>query len=161
MTEPEDIVLTPADLEVVFDEDGKPTLLVPTAAGRRKLIVFGLNREEGSRAAAGRGAARRDAEREPMKPETPVLPKQPDTKPWETVFAEDQPEYLPLPAVRLGDGTVITRWKLTWRERLAVLFGGSIWLQQLTFNQALQPQLPMTKEPEIYLDSNLKAHSHQ
>lgn len=39
-----DVMLTPADLEIVFDHDdgGKPVLLVPTAAGKKKLIAAGL-----------------------------------------------------------------------------------------------------------------------
>ena len=82
-----------------------------------------------------------------MIPVSPVLPTQPQ---WpETVFAKDQPEYRPLPAVQLHDGTVITRWKLTLKERVWLLFNGTIWLQQLTFNTPLQPQLPQTREPEI------------
>ena len=56
-----------------------------------------------------------------------------------TTFAKDQPEYVPLPSHRTPDGTVTTRWRLTWKERLLVAFGGSLWLQVLTFNRALQP----------------------
>jgi hypothetical protein len=62
------------------------------------------------------------------------------------VFAKDQPEYLPLPAYR-NDRETISRWQLTWRERLAVLLGGVIWLRQCNFGQPLQPQLPQVKTP--------------
>jgi hypothetical protein len=55
------------------------------------------------------------------------------------VFAKDQPEYLPLPCHRQPDGTVTIRWKLSWRERFAVLFGGCIWHTILTFNGPIQP----------------------
>ncbi len=54
-------------------------------------------------------------------------------------FAENQPEYIPLPAHRQPDGTVTTRWRLTWRERLRILLTGDLWLQVLTFNRPLQP----------------------
>lgn len=54
-------------------------------------------------------------------------------------FAKDQPEYITLPAVRLPDGTVVTRWSLTWKERLLIAIGGSIWLSIQTFNRPLQP----------------------
>jgi hypothetical protein len=54
-------------------------------------------------------------------------------------FAKDQPEYTPLHCHRTADGRVTIRWKLTWRERVAVLFGGSIWHTVLTFNGPLQP----------------------
>lgn len=53
-------------------------------------------------------------------------------------FAKDQPQYLPLPAV-VSDGVVTTRWKLTWRERLTLFLGGTIWLQVSTFGRPLQP----------------------
>lgn len=55
------------------------------------------------------------------------------------VFAEDQPEYVALPAWKGPDGMVVTRWKLSWMERLRILLGGSLWLSVLTFNKPLQP----------------------
>lgn len=79
-----------------------------------------------------------------MKPVTPVLPGVfiPDHQ--QVIFAKDQSQYKPLPAVLLTDGEVITRWSFSWRERLKILFGGSVWLTIYTFNQPLQP---------IYLDT--------
>ena len=65
------------------------------------------------------------------------------------VYAEDQPEYTPLPAWKGPDGLRVTRWKLTWRERLDVLLGGSIWLRILTFDRPLQPVLLETTCPLI------------
>lgn len=67
------------------------------------------------------------------------------------VIAKDQPEYLPMPAHRRAndpEGLVTCCWKLSWRERLAVLLRGTIWHQILTFNAALQPQLLLTEKPE-------------
>ena len=84
-----------------------------------------------------------------MEPMTPVLPKQPKTREFEMVYAKDQPEYRPLPVVKCSDGTVISRWRLTWTERLRVLFTGNLFFQQLTFNQPLQPQLPTVTEPQL------------
>jgi hypothetical protein len=71
-----------------------------------------------------------------MLPVTPVIPGR-----WipEVTYAENQPEYLPLPAHKCPDGCVTTRWKLSWKERLRVLLSGNIWLQVLTFNAPLQP----------------------
>jgi hypothetical protein len=88
-----------------------------------------------------------------MTPVSPVLPGQPQTKALEIVFAKDQPEYRPLPAIRLTDpqGTVITSYQLTWRERWRVLVGGHIWFEQLTFGDRLQPQLPSTEEPQVII----------
>ena len=64
-------------------------------------------------------------------------------------FAENQDEYLPLPAFRDDDGIVISCWKLTFFERLKVLIFGKLWLQQLSFNQPLQPQLPRVSHPFV------------
>lgn len=54
-------------------------------------------------------------------------------------FAKDQPQYRQLPAVVFSDGLVVTRWRLSLRERLRVLFGSGIFVSKLTFNQPLQP----------------------
>ena len=67
------------------------------------------------------------------------------------VIAKDQPEYLPLPAHQFNDkdGRIAFCWKLTWREKLKVLFTGVIWEQVLTFNKPLQPQKLETAKPEM------------
>lgn len=57
------------------------------------------------------------------------------------VFAEDQPQYLPLPAMVTADGTVHTAWQLTEDERLAVAAGADIHLSLMTFGQPLSPIL--------------------
>ena len=57
-------------------------------------------------------------------------------------LAKEQSPYIPLPAWtwRGDDGTVISCWQLSRRERLKLLVTGKIWLKVLTFNQPLQPQ---------------------
>jgi len=75
-----------------------------------------------------------------MKPTSPVALDSEDR--WgvsEITFAKDQPQYIPLPALKFQDGLVVTRWSLSWRERISVLFGGSVFLGLLTFNGPLQP----------------------
>jgi hypothetical protein len=64
-------------------------------------------------------------------------------------YAENQKEYLPLPAHRTEDGRVVSCWKMNWRERLHVLFTGKIWWSVLTFNHPLQPQVPDVRSPFI------------
>ena len=67
------------------------------------------------------------------------------------VFAEDQPEYIPLPALLIhydDFGEAITKWQLTWRERLHMLFKGEFFFSQLTFNKPLQPIKPVCKLSE-------------
>lgn len=58
------------------------------------------------------------------------------------VFAEDQPEYEPLPAKKDSDGTITTCWELTPEEREIIANGGNLWLRILTFNKPLQPVCP-------------------
>ncbi len=65
----------------------------------------------------------------------------------EVVFAKDQPEYIWLPAVIGDNGIVTTRWRPSLRERIALLFGGSVYHQQLTWGGQLQPVKMSAVEP--------------
>lgn len=65
-------------------------------------------------------------------------------------FAEDQPEYQPLPAFRDGAGVVVTCWRLTFVERIMILFRGRFYLLQMTFNHPLQPLMPSVDMPEVH-----------
>lgn len=71
-----------------------------------------------------------------MEPMTPIVPgfNLPVTE-----YAKDQPEYITLPCWRGPDGTVVTRWRLSWKERFLVFLNGCLWLSILTFNRPLQP----------------------
>lgn len=84
-----------------------------------------------------------------MEAYSPVLPSSPSVR--ETVLAKDQPEYQPLPVVQIQylDGTqsMISCYRLTWRERWQILFSGKVWWEQLTFGGPLQPQKMYTAEP--------------
>lgn len=55
------------------------------------------------------------------------------------VYAKDQPEYVPLPAHVSDEGIATFCWRLSWRERMRILFTGEIWHQVMTFRQPLQP----------------------
>ena len=55
------------------------------------------------------------------------------------VYAKDQPQYFPLPARVDSEGTVVTCWQLTWRERMTLLLRGTLFLTLSTFNRPLQP----------------------
>lgn len=89
-----------------------------------------------------------------MQPMKRVLPNSPQYP--EMVLAENQPEYIPLPVARVAyaDGVVglISRYQLTFWERLRLLFTGSLWLEQLTAG-SLQPQRPTVYEPMTKADS--------
>lgn len=72
------------------------------------------------------------------------------------VYAADQPEYQPLPVWRKPGGEVISRWRLTWRERLAVLFGRDLYLEVLTFNAPLQPVYMAFSEREVIYPEHIQ-----
>lgn len=86
-----------------------------------------------------------------MQPQSPVLNRLPFE---EVIFAKDQSEYNDLPAVRFANGEVITRWKLTFIERLKLLFSGNLYLHLLTFNRPLQPIKFSFSEAEV-IDSKV------
>lgn len=82
---------------------------------------------------------------------SPVSPVIPETKLDEVVYAENQPEYQPLPSIRAADGTILTRWKLTEEEKRQVLSQGYVYLLVMTFNQPLQPLLLTAELPDGFL----------
>ena len=69
----------------------------------------------------------------------PVSPVDVKSQSPEVIYAKDQPQYRQLPAIRYEDGTVITRWRCAWSDRIRILFSGNIYLKVLTFNSPLQP----------------------
>jgi hypothetical protein len=84
----------------------------------------------------------------------------------ETIYGEDQPEYIPLPAVTLrygpgGPTSVITRWQLDHEERERIAATGDLWLEQLTMGQPLQAFRPTVREPltdaDLAEDNSLRA----
>jgi len=70
-------------------------------------------------------------------------------KGYNCIYAEDQKEYLQLPAYKHNDerGTVTACWRLTLLKRIKVLFTGRIFISLLSFNQPLTPHLLETKNP--------------
>lgn len=70
---------------------------------------------------------------------TPASPTIPGTKLPQVIYAKDQPQYIPLPCWRSPDGLVVTRWRLTLKERFLAFLKGDVYLSIMTFNQLLQP----------------------
>ena len=68
------------------------------------------------------------------------------------VFAENQPEYQQLPALKLdtSEGEVISCWKMSFKERLKVLFTGKIWLSLMGFNKPLTPTYLSVNRKDVY-----------
>lgn len=56
-----------------------------------------------------------------------------------TTYAENQPEYTPLPVHKSIDGCVTSCWQMPVWERIKFLFSGKIFVCSMTFNQPLQP----------------------
>jgi hypothetical protein len=72
---------------------------------------------------------------------------------WQNiVFAKDQPEYQPLPALKLdtSEGEVISCWKMTFWERIKVLITGRIWVSLLSFNKPLTPSFISVHRKEVF-----------
>lgn len=91
-----------------------------------------------------------------MTPQSPVLPDRPDLQTAETVFAKDQPEFNPLPALCFQGGAVLTRWKLSDEERERFLETGDIYiLLQKQPDQLLTPVLPGVNPYEVVNESAL------
>ena len=68
------------------------------------------------------------------------------------IFAKDQPEYQPLPALRLNtpEGEVISCWRMSIKERIKVLFTGHIWLSLMSFNKPLTPSYMSVSRKDVY-----------
>lgn len=82
-----------------------------------------------------------------MKPESPVVPGY-DLP--ETVYAKDQPEYQPLPVVKIEgpEGQVLSRWHLSPEDRQRIAEGQDVYLWVSTFGRPLQPVLLEVKSPD-------------
>ena len=70
-------------------------------------------------------------------------------------YAENQPEYMPLPAFKSNtpEGEVVSCWQLSFTERLRILFTGKLWVSLLTFNKPLTPSYFTTKKSELIIKS--------
>lgn len=74
------------------------------------------------------------------------------------VFAKDQPEYQPLPALRLDtpECQVISCWKLSFKERVKILFTGRMWISLMSFNKPLTPIFLSVNRKDMYSHSDDK-----
>jgi hypothetical protein len=79
-----------------------------------------------------------------MKPVSPVVT---GYEQHETLYAKDQPEYQPLPALVTEGGQVLSRWELSDDEMAIVIQTRSIYLLMATFNQPLTPVMLAVENP--------------
>ena len=66
------------------------------------------------------------------------------------VYGEGQEEYLPLPALRFDDGTVVMCGKMSWKELFKIILHRKVWVSLLTFNKPLQPTLVCADHKELF-----------
>lgn len=64
------------------------------------------------------------------------------------IYAEEQPEYLPLPVIKFPNGETIQCWELTNDELKVIQETKCVWVSQLTFNEPLQP-IALTFTPDV------------
>lgn len=70
-----------------------------------------------------------------------------DPEPRFVEIAKNQPEYLTLPALVFNDGRVLTEWRFTEAERVAIARGENLRLWIWTCGHPLQPiALEITSE---------------
>jgi len=68
------------------------------------------------------------------------------------VFAKDQKEYQPLPALKLNttEGEVISCWRMSFKERMKVLFTGKVWISLMSFNKPLTPSYMSVNRKDVF-----------
>lgn len=68
------------------------------------------------------------------------------------VYAKDQPQYQPLPAHKNkeGMGEVISCWKLTFWERVKLLFTGKLWVSLCMFGKPLTPSFFTVNKYDVF-----------
>jgi hypothetical protein len=93
----------------------------------------------------------------------PVSPVIPGANLPEILIGEGQAQYVVLPVYRAIDGSALSRWRLTWRERLQLLLTGNLYVSVLTFGKPFQPILIETTPPPVINDASefTEYHSQQ
>lgn len=70
-----------------------------------------------------------------------------------TTYAKNQPQYNPLSAYRdtySSEGYVVSCWKMSFIERLRILFTGKLWVNMMMFSQPLTPSRLSTKKSDAF-----------
>jgi hypothetical protein len=88
----------------------------------------------------------------------PVSPVVPGNQEFEVIYAEKQPEYSPLPALRT-EKSMLTRWHLSAEERAHIANGGDLFICCLTFGQPPYPILPIAATPARALEIMIETES--
>ena len=64
-------------------------------------------------------------------------------------YAQNQDEYGNLPAFKDDNSVIVSCWKLSFKERLRILFTGRIWLALWSFDKPLTPSYMTTKKSDL------------
>ena len=86
--------------------------------------------------------------------------RQKEFKEVNVIYGENQPEYIPLPAHRTGDGQAVFCFELDEEERKRITETGELWVSMLTFNQPLQPILITTKKSDLFIEQSDESSSN-
>jgi hypothetical protein len=88
-----------------------------------------------------------------MEPQSPVVEGFED---HEVLIGKDNRLYKPLPAIYVeNDSRVVSRWRLSLRERLKVLFSGNIYIFIRTYGEPLQPISVGAEKPQLEIPDDL------
>lgn len=79
-----------------------------------------------------------------MKPVSPIIP---GLEEEEIVIAKDQEEYKPLPALKVADGYILTRWEFTEKDIENIQKTNSLYLYMLVGDGPVTPILLQTEHP--------------
>jgi len=68
------------------------------------------------------------------------------------VFAENQPQYISLPAHKVNnkEGEIIFCMKMNFIEKIRVLFTGKIWVSLMMFQKPLTPSYFTTRKSKMF-----------
>lgn len=69
------------------------------------------------------------------------------------IAGDGQKEYVPLPILRFGndpEGQIVSCWKLSFKEKVKILFTGKMWLSMFTYQSDLQPSLMSVHRKAMY-----------
>lgn len=79
-----------------------------------------------------------------MEPVSPVIPGY-----TETIFAKDQPEYIPLPVLQDGKGKRLSRFKFTDEERKLIAEGADLFVCIIS---SIQPPISLGVYSQEYIN---------
>lgn len=72
-------------------------------------------------------------------------------------IAKSQDEYETLHALIIDspEGYIVSCWKLSFKERIKILFIGKVWLSLMSFNKPLTPSFMSVNRKDVYsIDSD-------